>query len=661
MKEQTHLFKDGFTLEDAFQFTRERCAVFQRQLEQQCRFIEENCTAYQQEIICQADQFMEGKMVLCGTMGKPYFVGNPPKWMENPLHDNEFVWQLNRMEHWNTLIRAYYLTKEKKYALKVLQELENWIDTCPPLEIVLDYPTAKERFSSVHPWRSLEIGMRAQGSWNQCLEYLICLPEFTEQLFGKMTESLYRHGRILYEVCPVIWPKADHNHYLTECLGLLEISGMLSFLTESAQWQRHALKELERCACNQVTEGGGQVEGCPTYHNECLRGLSHSLKMADKYGMVFSEHYKELVSSMFRYSLYSARPDGTSVPWGDSDVSPYVYDAAFFLYTAAKDIKPLEYCAALFSKEYLLKVFNNFIWEMEQPEELLARLQSPQFGEKAEIPSCMWWSKALKQVMVRTAWNQHAASLFFACRTPVHNDHAHIDPNGFDYYAQGVPVLVDAGRYNYQEGPNRRLFKGGTYHNTVMLNHRDAFAYLGTWAYGEQQIGEILTVRQENGYSYMCGSHANYFPAIHTRMIQMDQNSLVILDRVDNRSGEDQVNLYYNLNTAETQWEEEAHQICGRIQDKYVSFQYSSNLDCIRLKGRASTQIDQALDTTILNLNSQDASRLFVSIFYVGDKTIEIKIRNIQDSLETARVDYCLDGTEYQVIWDYKTNTLRKE
>lgn len=654
------LLKDGYTLNMLYEITKERCTVYQKKMQESCRFVREKCEDYQMEIIKQANQYMQGMMVLCGTMGKQYFVGNPPKWSENPLNDNEFVWQLNRMEHWVTLIRAYYLTGEEKYAVKVLSELEDWIDSCPPLEITLDYKTAKSRFSSVHPWRSLEVGMRAHKSWNCCLETLSCLPLFSEELFEKMVLSLYQHAEILYKVCPVIWPNADHNHYLTECLGLLEISGILPFFKESDQWREHALREMERCSVSQVTESGGQVEGCPTYHNECLHWLGYSLNLAEKYEIEFSSEYKKRVQSMFLYSIYSTRPDGTSVPWGDSDVQPYVYDAAYQMYIYTGNMEPLAYCSKLFNKDSLLDGFYKNIWDIKNPFQLFDLLKNSTLDSEVEFPSYIHFNSQLKQVMMRTGWTSDAASLFFACRTPVHNDHAHIDPNGFDYFNKGIPILVDAGRYNYQEGMNRQLFKGGTYHNTLLIDQKNAFEYIGTWEYGEQKIGDILNVGNSDGWNYTCGMHCNYFPVVHTRMMIFNENLLVIMDRVDNMKDINQVNIYYNMNSSSVELDPKNKIITSEIDERYISMAFSSGLECKLLKGRASTCIDYAVETTIINLNSFQNSRLYVTALYVGKEYQSVEIAQVTERDEKFNTEILVGNNRYGFTWDYCNNIVKE-
>lgn len=81
---------------------------------------------YVKDIIQKANNALEGKLLLPGTDGIPKFVGNPPAWFNRMNDDNEFLWQLNRMEHWMYLVEAYSYTGKKEYALKVIEEFKDW-------------------------------------------------------------------------------------------------------------------------------------------------------------------------------------------------------------------------------------------------------------------------------------------------------------------------------------------------------------------------------------------------------------------------------------------------------------------------------------------------------------------------------------------------------
>ncbi len=537
----------GLTPSQCYEQARLRYAPEQEGCRKAARYVKENLPKAAQAVIDQAQAYLDGMMVLCGTMGKPYFVGNPPRWADNPVGDVEYVFMLNRMEHWPVLLRAYYLTGDTVYAEKVVSELDNWVDTCPPLEISLDYAVAKPRFSAGTPWRSLELGIRANRSWNLVLQLLAGDPCFPVDTFRKMMLSLYQHAQILFKVCPVLWPKADHNHYLTECLGLLEISCLCDFMANAPLWRAHALREMERCARNQILPGGGQIEGAPNYHNECLFQMTYSVQLARRYGFSFSPEYEALVHSMLQRSIYTTRPDGIEVPWGDSDATPLVFRSAFCHFKAFGEYEALAEVAGAFGKEGLLREFGQQVWTLADAPAVAKRLSALE-PEAPRLP-VFYHDREFKQVMIRTGWEKNADSLFFSARSPIHNDHAHIDPNAFEYYSQGWAVLPDAGRYSYREGGDRHYFKSTEAHSTVSVNAKDAFAYLGTWAYGSQAMGGILAAEACGGYAYACGYHENYAPAVHRRALILAEGFLLVFDALDGLEKEDMASAWFLIDT----------------------------------------------------------------------------------------------------------------
>jgi len=75
-----------------------------------------------------------------------------------------------------------------------------------------------------------------------------------------------------------------------ENLGLLRLACTFPEFQASRQWQTHALRELERCAMAQLTEDGGQIEGCPSYHNGCVYWFCFAWQIARaQHGLSLSE------------------------------------------------------------------------------------------------------------------------------------------------------------------------------------------------------------------------------------------------------------------------------------------------------------------------------------------------------------------------------------
>ena len=218
-----------------------------------------------------ADEALAGRLVLPGTGPALHFIGNPPEWTENPVNDNEYTFHLNRMHHWKTMCEAYSLTGDLTYAKKVIEEVNDWIDSvrCPALtDEKGDYVPG--RFDGLTPWRALEAGIRGYRTWPYVIELLAETPYMNESFLEKLVPCIYVHCLVLYHISPLLWPKADHNHYLMENLGLLSFSCLFPELKNSSLYQNHALKELDRCMEAQCTPCGGQIEGCPSYHNGCV-------------------------------------------------------------------------------------------------------------------------------------------------------------------------------------------------------------------------------------------------------------------------------------------------------------------------------------------------------------------------------------------------------
>ena len=224
----------------------------------------------------EADYYMQNRFSIPGSCGERIFVGDPPQWSVMHTNDEEGLWVLNRTHHFDALAKLYHLTGKPEYAEKVLSDMENWIDTCPlgplPDENTTpeEYDKIRRFFSGLTPWRSLEVGIRMFDSWNIAYDCLLHSEFMTPELHSKIAYSFYEHALVLREMSPRYWPKANHNHYIHEMLGLLLIACVFPDFKESNAWREFAIHELGRCAKAQFAEDGAQVEGSPGYHQGCL-------------------------------------------------------------------------------------------------------------------------------------------------------------------------------------------------------------------------------------------------------------------------------------------------------------------------------------------------------------------------------------------------------
>jgi hypothetical protein len=573
---------------------------------QRAAFLRDRAPDQVRKTLAEAELALRGLLVLPGTGDKPLFVGDPPQWAANPTGDEEYLWGLNRMFHWTTLLRAYSLTGQSRYARKVVAELSDWIERCPRPPVGPDRAAAAGNFCRVDPWRSLEAGIRMYETWPRVLEHLSGTPFLTPELLGRMAVSMHEHAEVLAEICPIFWPHADHNHYLMENLGLLSVAVLLPDLADCGRWLDQALAQLERCAAAQLTAGGGQIEGCPHYHDGCVYWFCLAIELAGQAGRELSPAYRARLGRALEYTVHTLRPSGGCVPWGDSDATDNATAPAIWWYKTTGDAGPLHMTARLTGPEAARRVALELAWVVPDVDALLRALD-PAERHAPSLP-LVSWQKELRQVALRTGWDREALSVFYACRSPVNNTHAHIDPAGFDFTALGRALLVDPGRYTYRNGPERRDFKSAAWHNTLTVNGREPFAYLSSWAYGPQQEGCLSNVWQQPQLLAAEAVQHNFAPAVHRRLVAIVADRvLLVLDELGDLAPGATVQVYFHFDSTAVRWDQSRLSASADFGDVDLALHAAAStaLTGTLLPGQVSEHIDDRHDS--LRLRLEDA------------------------------------------------------
>ncbi len=307
------------------------------------------------QILVDAENALRGELLLPGSSALSR-VGNPPAWLTPRYGDEEYLWGLNRMMHWKTLLRAHALTGEAHYATKVVTELDDWIAHVPPPAFRradgAPDPAAVGN-SGPPPWRSLEIGMRMFDTWPAVLEHLADTPHLPPERLARIAQSVTTQAQALSLLTPLIWPDADHNHYFMEMLGLLSVAANFPELSESPHWNEQARHELERCVRKQFIRDGSHIEAVPSYHNLCVVLLARYLALMRASGRSVPPEFERLTVAAAEHTLHSTRPTGTVVPWGDATQRENHVEAALWAYKVTGDIDGVRHLGRLTGLEHL--------------------------------------------------------------------------------------------------------------------------------------------------------------------------------------------------------------------------------------------------------------------------------------------------------------------
>ncbi|WP_215701552.1 heparinase II/III family protein [Clostridium sp. MCC353] len=614
-----------------------------------------------------ADQALKGLLVLPGTGPDLYFVGNPPKWQFNPVNDNEYTFHLNRMHHLKTMAEAYSLTGNLEYAKKAIDELSDWIDTnkCPGLTDETG-AYALDRYSGLSTWRALEVGIRGYRTWPIIIELLADTPYFTPEFLEKLVCSIYEHCRVLYEISPLLWPKADHNHYLMENLGLMSFSCLFPEMKNSGVYLAHSQNELDRCMEAQCTPCGGQIEGCPSYHNGCVFWFAMRAVFARKFNIQVPNAYLERLEKMFQHSVYATRSCGGNFPWGDSHIADKetMSLAAVSCYMAYSDPKYLETALYFYPPSTLLEDVRDNLWRIPDTRQIKEVMETAVSSPKKPDLPLIAWQKDLNQVYIRTGWERDAISFMTACRTPVQNLHAHIDAGGFDLTAFGEPLLTDPGIYTYKNDENRKRFKSAFWHNCLTVNWKNMWEYQASWAYGPQKEGRLVSVTEEDGIICALSCHHNYEPAEAVRCLSLiDNRFLVVVDQVSGLEKGDSVQIHFHPDR--TFIKETPFGMISALDGRpNIELAYGSFMETQTEAGKISTVNDVWHDSLVVHLNHrmEENGTFRHAAILIPHSTEQsgpsCSFYQTEQKQDGFYITFCIDSSEYRLVW--KDNKLAR-
>lgn len=639
MPEIAQILKEGITVKNVLDNLKQREEKWKGEVSfaQRGRIIRRILPDVYEACMEKAENALKGLTVLPGSP-ELHFIGNPVKWHENIYGDEEYTYQLNRMDHWRVMAEAYSFTGEERFARKIIEEFYHWIRDCPcqPLydgEGRLNVESFGGAGCNQGIWRTLEVGIRMHQTWPHVIHHLTEGGFLDEEFLEAYLTSVYEHAQILYLLPPIIWPRADHNHYLMENNGLLYLSCMFPEFKEAEIWRAHALHEMERSIDAQVTEGGGQIEGCASYHNGCIYWFVLPLLLGEKYGFTMSAHYQEKLRKMLEYSVHATRPGSGNCAWGDSNTYTGTLSmGAINYYIACKDSTYIKYALCYYSMDDLKAQLVKQIWDVPDLRDLEKQLA--EIAENLCLPALpeISWQKGLKQTFLRTDWSRDALYVMFACRTPVQNLHAHMDPAGFEFSAYGRVLLGDPAIYHYKNDENRRNLKSIHWHNCLTLNHADPWEYIASWAYGEQRQGDILSAGRDERLIYAVGEHFNYEPAIHKRAVAIVEGSfLAVMDVLTGVEADTSVQINFHMDSPRAMADSEKS-LAASLDEAgaNVTVYADGRLKPTLIPAKISTRNNVWHDTVIARFEAehlQEGRHAFLSIAYParpGEKAPEV-------------------------------------
>ncbi len=428
-------------------------------------------------------------------------------WFLQKNGDSEYLFQMSRMRYLINLAQAYWLTGNEKYVIAVKRLINDFIDRVPCRES-----------SWVHPWRSLEVGLRGEY-WTKAIA-LVQDSEIIDKTFTeKFRRSLNEHAQMLI--------KCHDLHKKLSNWGVIQDHGLfaIGIVLGNNDYIHTALNRLYEEAKLQIMADGAHWEKSSMYHNEVLFCLMDVMIRARAAGVLLDGDFIARVHSMARVNAAWMKPNHRQPLFGDSD------------YTDIRDV--LSQSACIFNDGVLKSLgFPQLDYESawllgEDGINKYANIK-PTLPDYTSISLC-----DSGDYIMRSDFSEDSNYLIF------HNGytgggHAHEDKLSFELTVGGEDMLVDCGRYTYVWGEERKYLKSFRAHNTLSIDGRQ-FVKAHDWGFTRFAPHIKGEMKIHNDYELASGSHLGYFhsplgSAVVTRKILWIKPDIyVIVDDISAR------------------------------------------------------------------------------------------------------------------------------
>ena len=442
-------------------------------------------------------------------------------YLDSDCGDHKIIWELNRHQHFLRLGRACWLTGDDRYAARIVEEVESWLRTNPPLRGV--------------NWASmLELGFRSL-SWVAAIHFLLGAgrsaqappapdvldtPWLADMCLGLDRQLSHIEAHLSHYFSP-------NTHLTGEALALYVAGIALPELAGSSRWAWCGRQVLLHEAAVQIGRDGGHIERSTHYHRYTLDFYTLALQTATFAGdheaaTVFRDAVGRLAIYMRAMSDAHGRmpligDDDGGLLWpitlrDPRDVRDSLSLAAVLL--ERTDLAPWDLPEEVF---WLAPAEARNAPTWSHPDPVASRVTSQLFPDTGYVVS-------------RTAGGDH---LVFDVGPHgfLNGGHAHADALAVTLTLAGRPLLVDPGTATYtMDAALRDRMRSSLLHNTVTFDHRSSALPGGPFRWRTAANARLERWRGNARVAVAEASHDGYAPLGHRRTVVQGSDGWLVVD-----------------------------------------------------------------------------------------------------------------------------------
>jgi len=347
-----------------------------------------------------------------------------------PNNDEEWAHYHNRHYFFGDLLHAYQVKSDEAFSRYFDATVIDWIYQNPP-------PLHSTKTPA---WDAMSAGSRMLSSWPQAFYGFNSSANFSPLARIMMLMSVPEHAEYLQK-----YHSRHHNHAVKEMSGLANLAVYWPEFKQSDEWFEYAANQMVDEVQNDVYPDGVHKELSGHYHNNVRAYFNKFVDIAGKGNRELPPIFNDQINRMSDYSAATMRPNGYGLNNNDADM------------------------------DYMLDI----ILEEARKSGRDDWLYIATYGDRGKPPdfTSSFYPYA-GQLIMRDNWSRKANWGFFDVG-PWGTSHQHNDKLHLSISAYGADILVDAGRYIYEDGPARNYFTGSRGHNIILIDGQGQNKYPG--------------------------------------------------------------------------------------------------------------------------------------------------------------------------------------
>lgn len=410
-------------------------------------------------------------------------------WTENPSKDVEWHILLHKFYYAAGMGRAWQQTGRPQYLYKWLELTSAWMDQTP-----VDFMPA-------------DVAGRRIQNWVSAWYYFAGAP-MPSAFRLRLLASIEEQANWLSEhLTPA------RNHRTLELLALFYAAVAFPEMESAPRWLGIARQGIVDNLQADLRPDGVHCEQSTDYHHIVLRNALFIRRLAVMNGIPMPDGLDRLLRGALDFSVHAHRPDGLIPALSDGDTGSYL---------------------GLLQEAYELFGDPSYLWVASQ-----GRQGRPPAERLKAFPDGGYY-------FLRSGWGldepyKDERYLVFDCGPLGEGNHGHLDLLSFELYGYGRPLIVDPGRFTYDESGDvnwRVHFRSTAAHNTVCVDGRNQTRYefhkRKFKVRGPQPAYALLGFGSRDGYDFVRGRiESQEYDVVHEREIRMAGGTrFVIIDEL---------------------------------------------------------------------------------------------------------------------------------